>query len=104
MCDEQVAAPRARPQRRRRSSVRGSALVEDVLELRAVAEAAELGSQCRAVAAVLRARDIGDVGLPAPRVGALGQPSPAAAPNGRWVLVAVVALLCDPGFEDARSP
>src|SRR4051812_38697355 len=76
---------------RRRSG--GPLLVEDVSEAGLVTEAPQLDAHGRAVAAVLRARHVGDVGLPAARAAAAGQSgaAPAPAPDGRRVLVAVIA-------------
>lgn len=60
----------------------GAALLEDVAELGAVAEAPEPGPEPRAVVAVLGASDVVDAGLPAAWVRALLESFPASAAHG----------------------
>src|SRR5690349_11693188 len=66
-------------------------LVKDVLEPGAVAEAAELEAEARAVAAVLRARDVGDISQPAARVAPAHEPLALAAADRGRVFVTVIA-------------
>src|SRR5919202_1469742 len=74
-------------------------LVEDVLEARAVAEAPQLDSHRRALRAVLGARDVRDVGLPAAGLRAPHEVSALAAPDSGRVLVAVHAGPSGPVLE-----
>src|SRR3954451_14919279 len=68
------------------SGRRWPVVVEDVLELCAVAEAPELG----AVAAVLARGHVGDVGLPAAWIGTFCESCAVPAPDGGRVFVAVI--------------
>src|SRR4051794_6011030 len=77
--------------------------MEDVPEPRPVAEAPQLDGERRAMTAVLAGGDVGDVGFPAARVAAACETGAAPAPDGGWVLVAVVATLGRPGVEQPRA-
>src|SRR4051812_13062705 len=88
------------PELRRRISASSE---EDVLELRAVAEAPKFRAHGGAVAAVLAERHVAHVGLPASRVRALGQSGAAAAAERRRVLVTVIAELGRLAPEQASS-
>src|SRR3954469_11948804 len=76
-------------------------LAKHVPEARAVAEPFELRAQRRSVRAVLRGRHVAHVGSPAARVPAALQALALAAPHGRGVFVAVVAVL---GRESLQQP
>src|SRR3954451_2397258 len=78
-------------------------LVEDVLELRAVAKPAQLRPEHRPVAAVLVGAHVGHGGLPPGRVGPVGESGAAAAPVGGRVLVAVVPVHSRPALQQAIS-